>query len=191
MKKGIISVSILCTGLLVFLNPMKNMSFAIKDDSINYNVSSNIIDEINDDNNYINNEEESNGNMSDEANKNNDVQEIISDQEIIKENNNEQEKNDFFINEQENDISEYEETTVVEEKIALTENLAENILQSMYPNVEYIYQGNEGDFSALQEKGLSGYVFLPNVDGDMGYFVDKVNSNVYLFHPSGYLELIK
>ncbi|SCH39787.1 Uncharacterised protein [uncultured Clostridium sp.] len=185
MKKGIISVSILCTGLLVFLNPMKNMSFAIKDDSINYNVPSNIINEIKDDNNYINNEDESNGNMSDGANKNNDAQ------EIIKENNSEQEKSDVFINEKENEVSEYEETTVVEENIALTENLAENILQSMYPNVEYIYQGNEGDFSALQEKGLSGYVFLPNVDGDMGYFVDKVNSNIYLFHPSGYLELIK
>ena len=43
----------------------------------------------------------------------------------------------------------------------------------------------------LKEKNLTGYVFLPNVDGDIGYFIDKTNSDVYFFHPSGYLELVK
>ena len=42
-----------------------------------------------------------------------------------------------------------------------------------------------------QSKNLQGYVFLPDVDTDIGYFVDKQTSNIYFFHPSGYLELVK
>ncbi len=57
------------------------------------------------------------------------------------------------------------------------------------PNVKYIYQGTESDFKALQEKGLKGYVFLPDIDGDLGMFVNKDNAKIYYFHPSGYLEL--
>ena len=66
-----------------------------------------------------------------------------------------------------------------------------NNLKEINPDIEYLYQGDENSFQALKDKNLSGYVFLPNVDGDMGYFVDKHDSHIYLFHPSGYLELYK
>lgn len=66
-----------------------------------------------------------------------------------------------------------------------------NILKSINPNLTYNYQGDENTFTSLKDKGLSGYVFLPEIDTDLGYFVDKNTSHVYYFHPSGYLELIK
>lgn len=56
--------------------------------------------------------------------------------------------------------------------------------------LDYLYQGDENDFDVLKEKGLSGYVFLPDIDTDMGYFVDKNTKEIYYFHPNGYLELI-
>lgn len=73
----------------------------------------------------------------------------------------------------------------------LTKEDALNLLLDMNPNLVYSYQGDENTFPALKEKGLSGYVFLPNIDTDLGYFVDKNTSNIYYFHPSGYLEKIK
>ena len=66
---------------------------------------------------------------------------------------------------------------------------AKKVLENRNPSIEYLYQGDENTYEVLKEKGLSGYVFLPNVEGDMGMFVDKSNSKVYYFHPSGYLEL--
>lgn len=53
-----------------------------------------------------------------------------------------------------------------------------------------IYQGNASDFEALKAKNLNGYVFLPDADGDIGYFVNENTSEIYYFHPSGYLELV-
>ncbi|WP_250673227.1 hypothetical protein LZ906_005890 [Paraclostridium ghonii] len=73
----------------------------------------------------------------------------------------------------------------------LTKDDALKLLLDMNPNLVYAYQGDENTFSALKNKGLSGYVFLPNVDTDLGYFVDKNTSSIYYFHPSGYLEKIK
>ena len=71
----------------------------------------------------------------------------------------------------------------------LNKEQAEELLEMYNPNVKYIYQGTEDDFEALQEKGLKGYVFLPDIDGDLGMFVNKDNAKIYYFHPSGYLEL--
>ena len=47
MKKGIIALSILCTGLLL-LDPVKNMSFASKDDNIanKVNTNTNIVNKV-------------------------------------------------------------------------------------------------------------------------------------------------
>jgi len=73
----------------------------------------------------------------------------------------------------------------------LNKEESEDLLKEINPDIEYLYQGDENTFPVLKEKNLSGYVFLPNVDGDMGYFVDKNDSHIYLFHPSGYLELYK
>ena len=128
MKKGIIALMILCTGLLVF-TPIENTSFAKEDNSTSTNITNKVeIDNI--------------------------------------------EKEDSNIN-------------------VLNKEEAENLLKEINPDIEYLYQGDEDTFLVLKDKNLSGYVFLPNVDGDMGYFVDKNDSHIYLFHPSGYLELYK
>lgn len=71
----------------------------------------------------------------------------------------------------------------------LNKEQAQNLLESYNPKVKYIYQGTEEDFIALKEKGLEGYVFLMDIDGDLGMFVNKEDSKIYYFHPSGYLEL--
>lgn len=68
---------------------------------------------------------------------------------------------------------------------------AKNLLIQYNSNVDYIYQGDETMFKdVLQDKGYKGYLFLPNVDGDIGFFVDKYNGDIYKFHPSGYMEKI-
>ncbi|MGL5346541.1 MAG: hypothetical protein ACRDA3_04270 [Peptostreptococcaceae bacterium] len=76
-----------------------------------------------------------------------------------------------------------------QKKEELNSDDAKKILEDYNPKIEYLYQGDENTYDALKEKGLSGYVFLPNIEGDLGMFVDKSNSKVYYFHPSGYLEL--
>lgn len=73
----------------------------------------------------------------------------------------------------------------------LSKEDALKLLQSINPNLAYEYKGDETNFPALKDKGLYGYVFLPDIDTDLGYFIDKNNSHIYYFHPSGYLELIK
>ncbi|MBQ3423310.1 MAG: hypothetical protein IJH34_17015 [Romboutsia sp.] len=128
MKKGIIALTILCTGLLALI-PIKDTSFAKEDNSISTNITNKVeIDNV--------------------------------------------EKEDSNID-------------------VLNKEQAQNLLKEINPDIEYLYQGDENTFTVLKEKNLSGYVFLPNVDGDMGYFVDKNDSHIYLFHPSGYLELYK
>lgn len=74
---------------------------------------------------------------------------------------------------------------------SLTQEDALNILSQMNSNVSYSYKGDENKLKTLKDKGLKGYVFIPNIPTDLGYFVDKENNEVYYFHPSGYLELIK
>lgn len=73
----------------------------------------------------------------------------------------------------------------------LTIKDAKELLLKYNDKVNYIYQGDADDFEYLKSKNFKGYVFLPNVDTDIGYFVDKETSNIYFFHPSGYLELVK
>lgn len=72
----------------------------------------------------------------------------------------------------------------------LTQEEAKELLLKYNNKVDYIYQGNDSDFETLKSKNLHGYVFLPNVDTDIGYFVDKNTCSIYFFHPSGYLELV-
>lgn len=98
-----------------------------------------------------------------------------------------------------NEINNNNETTQHNQDSQNNENVqnviskddALNILKSMNPDLNYDYKGDENTFTSLKDKGLSGYVFLPNIDTDLGYFIDKNTSHVYYFHPSGYLELIK
>jgi hypothetical protein len=81
--------------------------------------------------------------------------------------------------------------TVMNQTIQLNQEDAHQLLLNNNSDLTYIFQGTENQFDTLNEKGLEGYVFLPDIDTDLGYFVDKNTSNIYYFHPSGYLELIK
>lgn len=72
----------------------------------------------------------------------------------------------------------------------LTQDQAKELLNKYNNSVDYIYQGDANQFDALKSKNLTGYVFLPDAPGDIGYFVDDKTSNIYYFHPSGYLELV-
>ncbi|WP_195336094.1 hypothetical protein [Paraclostridium bifermentans] len=79
----------------------------------------------------------------------------------------------------------------IQKQNTLTQADAQQLLINNNDKVNYIFQGTSDNFKALQDKGLKGYVFLPDVETDMGYFVDQDTSHIYYFHPSGYLELIK
>lgn len=82
-----------------------------------------------------------------------------------------------------------------EVQIGMTKSEAEAVLNKYIKDVEksdftYTYQGDENTFEAMKEKGIRGYVFLPNLETDMAYLVDKDTGSIYFFHPSGYLELL-
>ena len=73
-----------------------------------------------------------------------------------------------------------ESQTVVEQKTTLTQSQALQLVM-----------GDENTYTCIKEKGIQGYVFLPQCDGDMAYLVDKNSGHIYFFHPSGYFELLK
>ena len=99
----------------------------------------------------------------------------------------------------ENNTTQAEEETTfaeVEDKTGMSKSEAEAILNKYIKEVEeadftYTYQGDENTFEAIKEKGIRGYVFLPNVDTDLAYLVDKDSGNIYYFHPSGYFEKLQ
>ncbi|WP_419749498.1 hypothetical protein [Terrisporobacter petrolearius] len=83
-----------------------------------------------------------------------------------------------------------------EVKIGMTKSQAEAVLNKYLKEVEkvdftYTYQGNENTFKAMNKKGIRGYVFLPNIETDLAYLVDKDSGSIYFFHPSGYFELLQ
>ncbi len=102
-----------------------------------------------------------------------------------------------------NEVTKKEETPVVENnkkeetvkqnsvKVidVLSQQQAKELLQMYKKDANFAYQGDENTFNVIAQRGLSGYVFLPDYDTDLGFFVDKNTANIYYFHPSGYLEL--
>ncbi len=129
---------------------------------------------------------------SNETNKKDDVvknnassnTEANKDQDVVKPDD----SNKDVENNKSDEVNKNENTNVAK---TLSKDDALNLLLDMNPNLVYAYQGDENTFPVLKDKGLSGYVFLPNVDTDLGYFVDKNTSSIYHFHPSGYLEKIR
>ena len=99
----------------------------------------------------------------------------------------------------ENNTTQTEEETTfaeVEDKTGMSKSEAEAILNKYIKEVEeadftYTYQGDENTFEAIKDRGIRGYVFLPNVDTDLAYLVDKDSGNIYYFHPSGYFEKLQ
>ncbi|MDR0879796.1 MAG: hypothetical protein LBN09_03725 [Clostridioides sp.] len=87
-------------------------------------------------------------------------------------------------------IEEDKDSNNSEAKSGMTKEGAYELLKKKLPDVDFSYQGDENDFEYIRDHGHSGYVYLPMVDGDLAYFVDKNTSEVYYFHPSGYLELV-
>lgn len=83
------------------------------------------------------------------------------------------------------------QNTSIVQNNTLTQEEANQLLLNYNNKVNYIFQGDANQFEALKSKNLQGYVFLPDVEGDIGYFVDKNTCDIYFFHPSGYLELVK
>lgn len=122
----------------------------------------------------------------------NDEKEVAKDEDKIIDKSSDREDKDV----QNIDVSTKDDNTLKEDeniniKKELTVEDAKELLKQYNSNVDYIYQGDETMFKeVLQDKGYKGYLFLPNVDGDIGFFVDKSNGDIYKFHPSGYMEKI-
>nr|WP_297574907.1 hypothetical protein [uncultured Peptostreptococcus sp.] len=72
---------------------------------------------------------------------------------------------------------------------SLSKEDALNLLKEKNDKVDYSYMGDEETFSVLKEKGHQGYVFLPDIQTDLGMFVNKNTREVYYFHPSGYMDI--
>lgn len=211
MKKGIIAVSLLLSGALL-ITPITNAlsksdekETTVKPVKIEQNVQSEKI-ESTDKINEVNNKTTQTNDI--------DKQETSIKENLTKENNKETIKKE---NKKEDTAKEESiKENIIEDKVQNTQNTteekpqepeqkenlgmsksqAEAVLNKYLNKVEktdltYTYQGDENTFESIKEKGIRGYVFLPNVDTDMAYLVDKDNGNIYFFHPSGYFELLQ
>ena len=211
MKKGIIAVSLLLSGALL-ITPITNAlsksdekETTVKPVKIEQNVQSEKIestDKINEVNNKttqtndIDKQETSiKENLTKENNKETikkeNKKEDTAKEESIKENIIEDK-----VQNTQNTTEEKFQTSEQKEDLRMSKSQAEAVLNKYLNEIEktdltYTYQGDENTFESIKEKGIRGYVFLPNVDTDMAYLVDKDNGNIYFFHPSGYFELLQ
>lgn len=197
MKKGIIAVSLLLSGALL-ITPITNAlsksdekETTVKPVKIEQNVQSEKIestDKINE--------------VNDKTTQTNDID---KQETYIKENKKEDTAKEESIKENiiedkvqntQNTTGEKFQTSEQKEDLRMSKSQAEAVLNKYLNEIEktdltYTYQGDENTFESIKEKGIRGYVFLPNVDTDMAYLVDKDNGNIYFFHPSGYFELLQ
>ncbi|MEG1411114.1 MAG: hypothetical protein RSD36_14860 [Terrisporobacter sp.] len=192
MKKGIIAITLLLTGAL-FITPITTNASSAKNDlkpvkveqiasdekrehSIDDKEETIQIDDIqlNVENTYKH--ETNNKPVKEEATKKEDKKEEITKEPVVEE-----------------DVVEED---VVEEESGMSKSEVEVVLNqylndTQQGDITYTYKGDENTFAAMKEKGIRGYVFLPNAETDMAYLVDKDNGSIYFFHPSGYFEQIK
>lgn len=197
MKKGIIAVSLLLSGALL-ITPITNAlsksdekETTVKPVKIEQNVQSEKI--------------ESTDKINEVNNKTTQTNDIDKQETYIKENKKEDTVKEESIKENiiedkvqntQNTTGEKFQTSEQKEDLRMSKSQAEAVLNKYLNEVEktdltYTYQGDENTFESIKEKGIRGYVFLPNVDTDMAYLVDKDNGNIYFFHPSGYFELLQ
>ena len=197
MKKGIIAVSLLLSGALL-ITPITNAlsksdekETTVKPVKIEQNVQSEKI--------------ESTDKINEDKNKTTQTNDIDKQETYIKENKKEDTVKEESIKENiiedkvqntQNTTEEKFQTSEQKEDLRMSKSQAEAVLNKYLNEVEktdltYTYQGDENTFESIKEKGIRGYVFLPNVDTDMAYLVDKDNGNIYFFHPSGYFELLQ
>ena len=197
MKKGIIAVSLLLSGALL-ITPITNAlsksdekETTVKPVKIEQNVQSEKI--------------ESTDKINEVNNKTTQTNDIDKQETYIKENKKEDTVKEESIKENiiedkvqntQNTTGEKFQTSEQKEDLRMSKSQAEAVLNKYINEIEktdltYTYQGDENTFESIKEKGIRGYVFLPNVDTDMAYLVDKDNGNIYFFHPSGYFELLQ
>ena len=202
MKKGIIAVSLLLSGALL-ITPITNAlsksdekETTVKPVKIEQNVQSEKIestDKINEVNNkttQTNDIDKQETSIKENLTKEN-KKEDTAKEESIKEN-----KIEDKVQNTQNTTEEKPQEPEQKENLGMSKSQAEAVLNKYLNKVEktdltYTYQGDENTFESIKEKGIRGYVFLPNVDTDMAYLVDKDNGNIYFFHPSGYFELLQ
>ena len=196
MKKGIIAVSLLSGALLITpitnaLSKSDEKETTVKPVKIEQNVQSEKI--------------ESTEKINEVNNKTTQTNDIDKQETYIKENKKEDTVKEESIKENiiedkvqntQNTTEEKFQTSEQKEDLRMSKSQAEAVLNKYLNEVEktdltYTYQGDENTFESIKEKGIRGYVFLPNVDTDMAYLVDKDNGNIYFFHPSGYFELLQ
>ena len=197
MKKGIIAVSLLLSGALL-ITPITNAlsksdekETTVKPVKIEQNVQSEKI--------------ESTDKINEVNNKTTQTNDIDKQETYIKENKKEDTVKEESIKENiiedkvqntQNTTGEKFQTSEQKEDLRMSKSQAEAVLNKYLNEIEktdltYTYQGDENTFESIKEKGIRGYVFLPNVDTDLAYLVDKDNGNIYFFHPSGYFELLQ
>ena len=197
MKKGIIAVTLLLSGALL-ITPITNAlsksdekETTVKPVKIEQNVQSEKI--------------ESTDKINEVNNKTTQTNDIDKQETYIKENKKEDTAKEESIKENiiedkvqntQNTTEEKFQASEQKEDLRMSKSQAEAVLNKYLNEVEktdltYTYQGDENTFESIKEKGIRGYVFLPNVDTDMAYLVDKDNGNIYFFHPSGYFELLQ
>ncbi|WP_434798590.1 hypothetical protein [Terrisporobacter vanillatitrophus] len=193
MKKGIIAITLLLTGILL-VTPIAN---AITQNDEQGNVKPIKVEQTaNAEKMQVSKDSEYKTTQKEEVKKS-----VKSEGTVIE--NKKPIKEEVKVDNKKEEITNSVETIVVnddkdkeEVKTGMTKSQAEAVLNKYIKDVEkadftYTYQGDENTFEAMQEKGIKGYVFLPNIESDLAYLVDKDSESIYFFHPSGYFELLQ
>lgn len=211
MKKGIIAVSLLLSGALL-ITPITNAlsksdekETTVKPVKIEQNVqsekieSTDKINEVNDKTTQTNDIDKQETSIKENVTKENNKETIKKEnkkEDTAKEESIKENKIEDKVQNTQNTTEEKPQAPEQKENLGMSKSQAEAVLNKYLNEVEktdltYTYQGDENTFESIKEKGIRGYVFLPNVDTDMAYLVDKDSGNIYFFHPSGYFELLQ
>lgn len=188
MKKGIIAITLLISGALL-LRPVTTTSFAkdTKEESTPVKVeTTNKVESLNENIDQIEEIEE-----KEEVKVPVQEEQVVHKEESVSK---EEVKVEETIKPSDEAIT--DENKEDQEDKGMTKSEAEAFLSQYTSQVEgadftFTYQGDENTYDLIKANGIRGYVFLPNVETDMAYLVDKDNGSIYSFHPSGYLELLK
>jgi len=198
MKKGIIAITLLLSGVLL-VTPIAN-AISQNDEQVNVNPVK-VEQTANTEKAEVIKDNEDKATQKEETKKPVKVKTaVVENKKPVKE---EMKVNNKKEEAKKEEITKPADNTVVKDdkdkeevKTGMTKSQAEAVLNKYIKDVEkadftYTYQGDENTFEAMQEKGIRGYVFLPNIETDLAYLVDKDSGSIYFFHPSGYFELLQ
>ena len=198
MKKGIIAITLLLSGALL-ITPIAN-AISQKDEQVNTKPVK-AEQATNTENTQVIKDNEDKTTQSENTTKPFKVETIVAE-------NKQPAKEEVKVDDKKEESKKEESTKPADETVVkddkdkkevqsgMTKSEAEAVLNKYIKDVEkadftYTYQGDENTFEAMKEKGIRGYVFLPNIETDMAYLVDKDTGSIYFFHPSGYFELLQ